>query len=179
MSVTEQLGGPAARGPLPGTGGPGGGLRDFAARYALLPLRLFLGFTFVYAGIDKYTSWGPFSTMDRETMEFMLEFAQEDAAASWLAELALENSGFFLNATSVAEIAVGAGVLLGLLTRPAAFGGVLLTLSFWLVISWNTSPYYFGADLPFLAGFVTLLMAGGGVLSVDAALARRSRPVFA
>ncbi|SFB84514.1 DoxX family protein [Streptomyces aidingensis] len=179
MSVTEQLGGPAARGPLPGTGGPGAGLRERAAHYALLPLRLFLGFTFLYAGIDKYTTWGPFSPMDRTTMESMLEFAEEQAAAPWLADLALENPGLFLNATSVAEIAVGAGVLLGALTRLAALGGVLLSLSFWLVISWNTEPYYFGADLPFLAGFLTLLLAGGGALSVDAALAHRNRPVFA
>lgn len=32
-----------------------GGLRDTAARYALLPLRIFLGVTFVYAGLDKLT----------------------------------------------------------------------------------------------------------------------------
>lgn len=36
-------------------GGPDGGRRETATRYALLPLRVFLGVTFVYAGIDKLT----------------------------------------------------------------------------------------------------------------------------
>ncbi len=31
------------------------GWRDTATRYALLPLRVFLGVTFIYAGLDKLT----------------------------------------------------------------------------------------------------------------------------
>ncbi|MBL1065684.1 DoxX family protein [Streptomyces sp. 7-21] len=177
MSVTDQLGGPAARGPLPGTGGPGGGPREMAARYALLPLRLFLGLTFLYAGIDKFTDATPFSSaMDRDTMEAMLEFARDDAAAAWLADLALDNPDLFGNGVALAEMAVGAGVLFGLLTRLAAAGGALLSLSFWLTVSWSTDPYYFGADLPFAAGFITLVLAGSGPLAFDSLLAaRRSR----
>ena len=30
--------------------------RDSATRYALLPLRVFLGVTFIYAGLDKLTN---------------------------------------------------------------------------------------------------------------------------
>ena len=30
--------------------------RDSATRYALLPLRIFLGVTFIYAGLDKITN---------------------------------------------------------------------------------------------------------------------------
>jgi thiosulfate dehydrogenase (quinone) large subunit len=175
MSVTEQLGGPAARGPLPGTGGPGGGLRDAAARYALLPLRLFLGFTFLYAGIDKYTDAWPFSdAMSTGQMETTLEYAKDDAAAGWLADLALDYPGLFGNGVAIAEIAVGAAVLLGLFTRLAAAGGALLSLSFWLTVTWPTEPYYFGQDLPFLAGFLTLLLAGSGPLALDAAIATRT-----
>ncbi len=183
MSVTEQLGGPAARGALPGTGGPGGGMRDTAARWALLPLRLFLGITFVYAGIDKYTDVGPFSSvMSTDQMETMLEFSREDAAAGWLVDLALDHHGLFGNGVAVAEIAVGVGILFGLLTRLAAAGGALLSLSFWLTVSWSADPYYFGPDLPYLFGFLTLLLAGAGPLSVDAlfgsAQARRNRRLF-
>jgi thiosulfate dehydrogenase [quinone] large subunit len=183
MSVTEQLGGPAARGALPGTGGPGGGLRDTAARWALLPLRLFLGVTFVYAGVDKFTDVGPFSSvMSTEQMEAMLEFSREDAAAGWLVDLAVDNPGLFNNGVAVAEIAVGAGILVGLLTRLAAAGGALLALSFWLTVTWSGDPYYFGQDLPYLFGFVTLLLAGSGPLSLDSLLgsqqARRNRRLF-
>ena len=46
-----------------GMGGPNGlngssgahGIRELARRHALLPLRIFLGVTFVYAGLDKLT----------------------------------------------------------------------------------------------------------------------------
>ncbi|MGP4112840.1 DoxX family protein [Streptomyces sp. 4N509B] len=183
MSVRDQLGGPAARGPLPGTGGPGGGLRETAAHFALLPLRFFLGFTFLYAGIDKYVDSAPFSdSMNTDQMETLLEFSRDSAAAGWLVDLALENPGLFGHGTAVVEMAVGAGLLLGLWTRLAAAAGALLALAFWLTVSWSTDPYYFGADLPLLAGFLTLLLAGSGPFALDTALsahqARANRRMF-
>ena len=36
--------------------GGGRDWRDTATRYALLPLRVFLGVTFIYAGLDKLTN---------------------------------------------------------------------------------------------------------------------------
>ena len=45
-----------------------------------------------------------------------------------------------------AELGVGLGVLLGLLTRVAAVGGMLLALSLWLTISWQALPWYTSAD---------------------------------
>ncbi|MGC5412704.1 hypothetical protein ACPXCX_54995, partial [Streptomyces sp. DT225] len=35
--------------------GEGSSLRDLSREHSLLPLRIFLGFTFVYAGLDKLT----------------------------------------------------------------------------------------------------------------------------
>ncbi|MDT0443640.1 DoxX family protein [Streptomyces johnsoniae] len=183
MSVTQQLGGRGAHGRLPGAGAPGGGPREAAARYAVLPLRLFLGLTFLYAGIDKFTDAGPFSSaMSTDAMEQMLRFSREDAAAGWLADLALDHPGPLLGGAAVAEIAVGAGVLFGLLTRLAAAGGALLSFSFWLTVSWNADPYYFGQDLPYLFGFVTLLLAGPGPFALGRLLsarqAQRNRRLF-
>lgn len=173
MSVRDLLGGPAARGPLPGTG-PGGGLRETASRYALLPLRLFLGVTFLYAGIDKYTDAGPFSAaMDTGTMESMLRYARDDTGARWLVNLALDYQGFLVHGVAIAEIAVGAAVLIGLCTRVAAACGALLSLTFWLTVSWSTDPYYLGADLPCAAGFLTLLLAGSGPVALDALVSLR------
>ncbi|MCE7078716.1 DoxX family protein [Streptomyces sp. ST2-7A] len=159
---------------------PGGGDPDGSpppvSRWALLPLRLFLGLTFLYAGIDKYTSWGPFSAaMDQRAIETMLEFGRDRAALPWMVDLVLANPGPFGHAVAVAEIAVGAGVLLGVLTRLAALGGALLSLSFWLTVSWSTDPYYFGPDLPYLFGFLTLVLAGAGAHSVDARRTARHR----
>ncbi|MDT0346169.1 DoxX family protein [Streptomyces litchfieldiae] len=184
MSLTERLGGPAARGALPGTGGPGGGAREAMARYATLPLRLFLGLTFLYAGIDKFTDAGPFSAaMSTDAMEGMLTATRDEAAAGWLAGLALDHPALFTGGIAVAELAVGAGVLLGVVTRLAAAGGALLSLSFWLTVSWPAEPYYLGQDLPYLLGFATLALAGGGPFSLGRVLtarrAQRSGRLFA
>lgn len=182
MSMTEKLGGPAARGPLPGTGGPRGP-REMASRFALLPLRLFLGVAFLYAGLDKYTDAGLFSdAMSLDAMETILEHSRESAAAPWLADFFLEHPAVFGHGVAIAELAVGFAVLVGLGTRLAAAGGGLLVLCFWLTVSWSTEPFYFGSDLPLLAGFATLLLAGGGPFALERLLPalglRRSRGLF-
>ncbi|WP_340558727.1 DoxX family protein [Streptomyces sp. GSL17-111] len=144
-----------------------GGLRETAARYALLPLRLFLGVTFVYAGLDKLTDPGY-----PESMEGLLQ-SIPGAAAPWLLDLALTQPEAFGYAIAFGELAVGIGTLLGLLTRVAALGGALISLSFWLTISWDVGPYYYSQDLPYLMAWVPLIMAGAPMLSLDAALAAR------
>ncbi|WP_227869897.1 MULTISPECIES: DoxX family protein [Streptomyces] len=154
-----------------------GGVRERLALHALLPLRLFLGFTFLYAGIDKFTSWGPFtSSMDVSVMESMVEFSRDRAAAPWIAELAVDHPGLLITGAAVAEIVIGAAVLSGFLTRPAALAGALLMFSMWLTVGWGTSPYYFGQDLPYAVGFLTLALAGAGTFSLGAALRERARP---
>jgi thiosulfate dehydrogenase [quinone] large subunit len=78
---------------------------------------------------------------------------------------------------ALGELAVGLGTLLGLWARIAAVGGMLLSLSLFLTISFHASPYYTGSDIVFLFAWIPLLLAGsGGVLSVDALLAARSHP---
>jgi thiosulfate dehydrogenase [quinone] large subunit len=86
--------------------------------------------------------------------------------AGWLTGLAI----------ALAELAVGVGTLLGLRARLAAAGGALLALTFFLTVSWNTSPYYYGADIVFLFAWTPFIMAGAAdVLSLDAWLAERAR----
>jgi len=77
---------------------------------------------------------------------------------------------------ALGELAVGLGTLLGLWTRIAAAGGALLSLTFFLTVSWNTTPYYYGADIGFMFSWLVLLAFGSvGVLSVDAWLRNRAR----
>jgi len=63
---------------------------------------------------------------------------------------------------------VGVGALLGLLTRIAAIGGLLLSLNLFLAVSFHTSPYYTGSDIVFVFAWMPLIIAGGGQLSIDA-----------
>src|SRR5207342_2963582 len=74
---------------------------------------------------------------------------------------------------AIAEIAVGVGALTGLLFRPAAVGGLALSILFWLTASWATTPYYYGPDLPYALGWLTLALAGTpGRFTIEAWLPR-------
>jgi len=47
-----------------------------------------------------------------------------------------------------------------LFSRPAAFFGMLLSLTFFLSASWRVYPYFYGADIVFVFCWITLLIAG-------------------
>lgn len=153
----------------------GGDWRDSAARYALLPLRIFLGVTFVYAGIDKLTDSAFLSDSGSGSIGDMMRTVRDSAAIPQLVDLSLESPVGFGYAIAFGELAVGIGTLLGLLTRIAALGGALISLSLWLTVSWAADPYYYGNDLPYLMAWLPLVLAGAPVLSVDAALRARRR----
>jgi thiosulfate dehydrogenase [quinone] large subunit len=75
---------------------------------------------------------------------------------------------------ALAELAVGLGALLGLWTRVAAVGGMVLAFTLFLTVSFHSSPYYTGADIVFVFAWLPLVLAGsGGVLSLDAVIAAR------
>jgi thiosulfate dehydrogenase [quinone] large subunit len=66
----------------------------------------------------------------------------------------------------LSEIAVGIGAVTGLAYRLAAIGGTAISFLFFLTASWTTHPYYFGNDLPYAFGWLTLALAGHGDLFV-------------
>ncbi|MFD7765625.1 DoxX family membrane protein [Streptomyces sp. NPDC059787] len=149
--------------------------RDTATRYALVPLRLFLGITFIYAGLDKLTDSAFMKDSGAGSIGDMMRGVRDSSALPALVDMALENPVAFGYAIALGELAVGIGTLLGLLTRLAALGGALISLSLWLTVSWAADPYYYGNDLPYLLAWTPLLLAGAPLLSVDAALRARRR----
>ena len=159
--------GPVAGAPL--------GMREAASRYALLPLRFFLGITFVYAGLDKLTDRNFLTGKGPDSLAAILEGAHDTAAASWMIELAQHSPEGFGLAIAIGELAVGVGTLLGLWARLAALGGALISFTLWLTVSWPSDPYYYGNDLAYLMTWLPLVMAGAPMFSMDALLAVRSR----
>jgi thiosulfate dehydrogenase [quinone] large subunit len=146
--------------------------RDAARRFSLLPLRIFLGVTFVYAGLDKITSNTFFTDSAPGSLVGTLNGVRGSAAIPAMIDLALKNPHAFGYAIAFGEIAVGIGTLLGLFARIAALGGALISLSLWLTVSWATQPYYYGNDLIYLMAWLPLVLAGASLLSVDASIAR-------
>ncbi|MFF4101868.1 DoxX family protein [Streptomyces sp. NPDC001903] len=151
-------------------------LRTRAAEYALLPLRLFLGITFVYAGLDKLTDAAFLSATGDGSIGQQMEAVRDSAAVPGLVELSSHDPVGFGMAMALGELAVGLGALAGLLTRIAASGGALISLSLWLTVSWPTTPYYYGNDLVYLMAWLPLILAGAPALSLDALLHGRRRP---
>ena len=146
-----------------------------AARYALLPLRIFLGVTFIYAGLDKLTDSAFLRGSGPGSIGDLMRSVRGSSAIPALVDLALKSPVGFGYAIALGELAVGIGTLAGLLSRLAALGGALISLSLWLTVSWASSPYYYGNDLAYLMAWTPLVLAGAPVFSLDAALRARRR----
>lgn len=140
----------------------------------LAPLRLFLGITFLYAGIQKLTDPQFFTPNTPGYIgRQIIAFAAGSPLRAPLLGLALPNAVAFGSLVAWGEVAIGLGTLLGLLLRPAAFFGALLSLIFFLSASWRVHPYFYGSDIVFLFAWLTLLLAGplaGGWFALDTRL---------
>ena len=170
----------------PGTGGPGPRRRrrtrfdappprPFAlSGWALLPLRAFLGFTFCFAGLQKLANPNFFNANSPSSIQAQLIASDRISPLHLLLGHLLRFAVPIGVVIALAELAVGLGALLGLWTRVAAAGGMVLSLTLFLTVSFHSSPYYTGADIVFLFAWIPLLLAGsGGVLSLDAVIAAR------
>ncbi|MET9882164.1 DoxX family protein [Streptomyces sp. NPDC006430] len=149
------------------------GLRERAATYALLPLRIFLGATFVYAGLDKLTDSVFLSATGNGSIGELMHGVRDTSAIPLLVDGALLSPVGFAVLLAIGEVLVGLGVLAGLLTRIAATGGALISLSLWLTVSWQVSPYYYGNDLIYLMAWTPIILAGAPYLSLDSLIRSR------
>ncbi len=129
--------------------------------WVLLPLKLFLGITFVYAGIQKLTDPQFFHPSARGFIGNQIHaFAPGSPLHDVLINVVVPHAAIFGALVAYGEIAIGVGTLVGFLLRPAAFFGLLLSLLFFLSASWHVYPYFYGADIVFVFGWLTLLLAG-------------------
>ena len=139
----------------------------------LAPLRLFLGMTFLYAGIQKLTDpqfFNPHAAgyIGRQ----ILAFAHGSPIKGVLLSVVLPHATFYGGLIAYGEIAIGLGTLVGFLARPAAAFGLLLSLVFFLSASWNVHPYFYGADIVFVFAWLTLgLQPHAGLPNLDARVA--------
>lgn len=138
------------------------------AEVALLPLRAFLGVTFCFAGLQKLANPAFFKATAPASIQAQMHAAARHSPIHWLVTPLSSHAAAVGLLIAFGELAVGVGALVGLLTRVAAIGGALISLSLFLAVSFHTSPYYTGSDIVFVFAWLPLAIAGGGPLSLDA-----------
>jgi len=149
------------------------------AGWALLPLRAFLGITFCFAGLQKLANPNFFNAKSPSSIQAQLIAAERISPLHSLLGHFLPVATLIGVLIALGELAVGIGALLGLWTRVAAVGGLVLSFTLFLTVSLHSSPYYTGADIVFFFAWIPLILAGsGGVLSVDAVVSSRTRDEY-
>ncbi|MFF1376445.1 DoxX family protein [Streptomyces sp. NPDC058308] len=137
----------------------------------LLPLRVFLGFISVYAGMGKLCDPVYFDGGERGSMVKWLTSLHPWALAEPLRDFALQHpvgAGLFI---AFLQVVVGVLTVFGLWQRVAASVGVLLSAALIVTVSWKTVPAYDAPDIIYLAAWSPLIIAGAPVYSVDGRLA--------
>jgi thiosulfate dehydrogenase [quinone] large subunit len=128
---------------------------------ALLPLRLFLGVTFVYAGVYKLSDAGFLHAGSDTYIGDQLEGFARGTPGGWLLEtFALPRPVLAGIGVAVLEIAIGLLAVVGRFTRAAASGGLGLSLVLFFTASWHTSPYFLGSDIVFAFAWLPFALAG-------------------
>ncbi|MEU6406332.1 DoxX family membrane protein [Streptomyces sp. NPDC046985] len=137
----------------------------------LLPLRIFLGFVSVYAGMGKLCDPLYFDGGKRGSMVKWLTALHPWEVAEPLRQFALQHpvgSGLFI---AFLQVIVGVLTVLGCWQRVAAAVGALLSAALIVTVSWRTAPVYDAPDIIYLAAWSPLIIAGAPVYSVDGRLA--------
>ncbi|HVA09632.1 MAG TPA: Rieske 2Fe-2S domain-containing protein [Acidimicrobiales bacterium] len=143
--------------------------------WALVPLRSFLGVTFTFAGLQKLANPNFFNANSPSSIQAQLIASIRISPLHELLGHLLRFAAPIGVMIALAELAVGLGTILGLWTRVAAVGGMVLALTLFLTVSFHSSPYYTGADIVFVFAWIPLILAGsGGVLSLDGVIAARA-----
>jgi thiosulfate dehydrogenase (quinone) large subunit len=136
-------------------------LPALAPGLALLPLRLFLGGTFVYAGIQKLSDPGFLNAAAPTYIGTQLAgFADGTPAGVVLRTLAEPVPKLAGIGVALVEICLGLLAFFGLLTRAAALAGFCLSTLLFLTASWKTRPYFLGPDLVFAMAWLPFVLAG-------------------
>ncbi|HEX3946259.1 MAG TPA: Rieske (2Fe-2S) protein [Acidimicrobiales bacterium] len=147
-----------------------------AAGWALLPLRAFLGVTFCFAGLQKLANPNFFDPNSPSGIQAQLIASERISPLHSVLGHLLHLATPVGVLIALGELAVGLGTLLGLWARLAAIGGLLLSLTLFLTVSFHASPYFTGADIVFVFAWAPLILAGaGGVWALDAVVVARAR----
>jgi thiosulfate dehydrogenase [quinone] large subunit len=146
---------------------PTEGFRQLGWR--LIPLRGFLAVTFLYASLQKLANPNYLHASSPGSFVAQSRALESTSPIAPLLRWSLHAPTLFALLIALGELAVALGLLFGLWTRVAAIGGMLLSLTFFLTVSWSTTPYFYGSDIVFVFAWSVFAACGAAeVLSLDA-----------
>jgi thiosulfate dehydrogenase [quinone] large subunit len=142
--------------------------------WVLMPLRLFLGVTFFYAGLQKLANPQFFKAASPISIHAQLLGASHSSPIHTLITHLVPIASPVGAVIAVGEVAIGLGMLVGLFMRVAAVAGMALSFGLFLTVSFHSSPYFTGSDIVFFFAWTPVALAGAaGAPALDTWLASR------
>lgn len=131
----------------------------------ILALRLMMGLAFFQSGIDKVLS-GSFSAAG-----YLKNAPAANGSPAADLFIAIGNTPWLVDIINIAvpwgEVLIGLGLIVGCLTRLAAFFGAFLMLLFYLG-NWDISHGYINGDFAYMLVFLSVAAFGAGrILGLD------------
>lgn len=149
--------------------------RRRANGWPVLPMRLFLAAVFLFAGYAKLVYPHFLDPNSGTGFRASVAAARSGTPIGGLLGPLTDHASLFGHLTAYAEIAIGLGLLVGLLTRVAAGGGMVLVGLIVLSIDWGgvkeytgSSGWFTSVDLAVAAGLSVFLLGGADPFSLDA-----------
>jgi thiosulfate dehydrogenase (quinone) large subunit len=152
MSAHRNRRRPATLPPPPVTGArSGSAFETFLEGWRTMPavlvvLRLFLGVTFVYAGVQKLLDPNFLRSGSPDYIGTQLHGFAQGSPISWLLDPLAHVAVLAGLGIALVEIAIGLGTLIGVAPRTMAAGGFLVNLALLLSATWHVHPYFLGSD---------------------------------
>ncbi len=154
-------------------------IRRLPNSWAVVPLRVFLAALFLFAGYAKLTYPGFFDPKSPVGLKATIDSVKADSPIGGMLGPISDHPSLLGHVTAFAEIAIGLGLLVGLLTRVAALGGIVLTAMIALSVNWNSIKEYSGSsgwftsvDLAVAAALSIFVIGGAGPLCLDGVVTR-------
>lgn len=161
---------------------PGSTRRRRANGWPVLPMRIFLAAVFLFAGYAKLVYPHFLDPNSTNGFRASVAAAKSGTPIGGLLGPLTDHASVFGHLTAFTEIAIGLGLLFGLLTRVAAAGGIVLMAMILLSVDWSgvkeytgSSGWFTSVDLAVGAGLSVFLLGGADPFSLDALFWRARR----
>ncbi len=144
-------------------------LQQWAAGWRRQPLWLrvlrgFLGFTFLYAGLQKLGDPNFFHTGSLSYIGTQLNGFAKGSPIGPVLRLLAKLPVLTGAVTALGEIAIGVGTLLGVGSVWCGLAGFGISVILFLSASWRAHPYFIGSDLVYAVAWLALCL---GIVDIE------------